>query len=287
MLVVRRGGLGDTLLMLPLLASMRREQPGAPLHLAGVREFVDVLRHFGAADGARSSESLRSWALADGLLTRQPAPSQLDGWTRIVADDPAFLRLQGRCRVQVFDPRPARPDVPLALQIAAQLQLAVDPAEACLVGAATGRCDGTIVLAPGSGAPWKCWPRDRWLELARRLAARAVAPTVVIGPVERERDDPRGWCWPEGTGFLADLDCVALAERLATARAFVGNDSGPTHLAAALRVPTVAIFGAGMPRVYAPPGAVVVEGDGAAPPSASVEAVAAALATAAGITGPW
>jgi ADP-heptose:LPS heptosyltransferase len=80
---------------------------------------------------------------------------------------------------------------------------------------------------------------------------------VVVGPAERERDDPMRWPWPAGTAFLADLSCVELAQRLCAARAFVGNDSGTTHLAAALLLPTIAIFGASEPRVWAPPGAHV------------------------------
>ena len=88
------------------------------------------------------------------------------------------------------------------------------------------------------------------------LAGRLEAPAVfAVGPVERER-------W--GEAVLARLAAVAavveptlaeLAGLLAAAGVFVGNDSGPAHLAAALGTPTVALFGPTDPRHFAPPAA--------------------------------
>jgi ADP-heptose:LPS heptosyltransferase len=54
--------------------------------------------------------------------------------------------------------------------------------------------------------------------------------------------------------FVEPADTIELAHALAAARAFVGNDSGPAHLAAMLGVPTRALFGGGEPRVFAPIG---------------------------------
>jgi ADP-heptose:LPS heptosyltransferase len=81
---------------------------------------------------------------------------------------------------------------------------------------------------------------------------------------------------------------VALAQGLATARAFAGNDSGTTHLAAALRVPTVAIFGPGEPRVFAPVGdhVRVVRERTTGPPDVPVANVLAALDAASHASGP-
>src|SRR4030095_7672823 len=57
-LVVRRGGLGDTLLMAPLLRALRRRHPGRGLHFAGVREFAEILLQHGVVDRVLSSEDL-------------------------------------------------------------------------------------------------------------------------------------------------------------------------------------------------------------------------------------
>ncbi|HZN37163.1 MAG TPA: glycosyltransferase family 9 protein, partial [Planctomycetota bacterium] len=128
------------------------------------------------------------------------------------------------------------------------------PRDAYLRPARVQAADGPVWLAPGSGSPGKCWPRARWLELARRLASAGVRVDVVVGPVEQERDDPRQWPWEAEVAFVVEREPAAFARRLAEASAFVGNDSGPSHLAAMLAVPTVAIFGPTVASIWAPVG---------------------------------
>ena len=270
-LVLRRGGLGDTLLMVPVLRAVAREHPAIRLEFTGVREFADVLVAYGIVAVARSSEDLALWSPE---LARQ----RLAGFHHIVADD---ARVQtaaptAAC-VQVFEPRP-RDRTPLSQQIAAQLGLALHlPGDANLqVASADPR--GPFVLAPGSGALAKNWPRAHWLELAAALP-RDRELEVVVGPTEQERDDPRAWPWPRAVTFLADLSVVHLAQRLAAAAAFVGNDSGPTHLAAMLGLRTVALFGGGDAAVFGPlgPRVVVVQGERADIATITPEQVAAVV----------
>lgn len=101
---------------------------------------------------------------------------------------------------------------------------------------------GFAVIHPFSGSPKKCWPLDRYRELARRLAM------------------PVRWCaGPEDQlpGAVRIDDLYELACWLATARLYIGNDSGVTHLAAAVGTPVLALFGPSDPRVWAPRGAHV------------------------------
>ncbi len=100
---------------------------------------------------------------------------------------------------------------------------------------------GFAVIHPFSGSSRKCWPLDRYQELARRL----------------EMTMPVRWCaGPED--MLPDAvriaDLYELACWLATARVYIGNDSGITHLAAAVGTPVVALFGPTDPRIWAPRG---------------------------------
>ena len=100
---------------------------------------------------------------------------------------------------------------------------------------------GFAVIHPFSGSPRKCWPLNRYQELARRL----------------ERHMPVRWCaGPEDPlpGAVRIDDLYELACWLATARVCIGNDSGITHLAAAVGTPVVALFGPTDPRVWAPRG---------------------------------
>lgn len=111
------------------------------------------------------------------------------------------------------------------------------------------------VIHPGSGGREKCWPLERFVELGRSLPGPMVA---VVGPVEADR-------WGEGgiaalareLPVLADLSLEDLAGVLAEARGFVGNDSGPAHLAGALGVPTVALYGPTKREHFAPLGPAV------------------------------
>lgn len=102
------------------------------------------------------------------------------------------------------------------------------------------RTDGDFaVIHPFSGSPKKCWPLDRFQELASRLP---MPVRWCAGPEEQLPDAVR----------IDDL--YELACWLATARVYIGNDSGTTHLAAAVGTPVVALFGPTDPRVWAPRG---------------------------------
>jgi len=144
--------------------------------------------------------------------------------------------------------------------------------------------DGAVVLHPGSGAAAKCWPADRFRSLADALRGEGRRVQVVLGEAERAR-----WHEAEIRRWRAAFDVrlsdslVDLESLLGEAGAFVGNDSGPTHLAAEMGVPTVALFGPTLPHVWRPigPNTTVL-----APPSPSamdwlaVDPVARAVAAA-------
>jgi heptosyltransferase-3 len=251
-LVHRRGGLGDTLLMLPVLRCLRRRWPAARVTLAGVAEFGAVLAEHGAADAAVATDTLAVWAAGLDSAAGAAARAALAAFDVVVIDQ-ALPAWPDGPQVLAFDPTRVAVAVPFGLQLARQLGLAPSwPDDAWLLPPRLGTT-GTVVLAPGSGGRAKCWPRERWLALAARLGA-GPPPAVVVGPTEVERDDPRRWRWPVPVGFVVDRTATGLAAELAAARAFVGNDSGTTHLAAMLGTPTVALFGPTDPSVWAPVG---------------------------------
>jgi ADP-heptose:LPS heptosyltransferase len=100
------------------------------------------------------------------------------------------------------------------------------------------------VIHPFSGSARKNWPLERFLEVASRLA---LPVRWCAGPQEPLP--------PELTGDAARFeDLYELACWLASARVYIGNDSGITHLAAAVGTPVVAVFGATDPAVWAPRG---------------------------------
>jgi len=97
------------------------------------------------------------------------------------------------------------------------------------------------VIHPFAGSRKKRWPMQRFREVARRLGER-MAVEWCAGP-----DDEL----PEARRFA---DLYELACWLATARLYIGNDSGPTHLAAAAGTPVVALFGPSAPAIWSPRG---------------------------------
>lgn len=104
------------------------------------------------------------------------------------------------------------------------------------------------------------WPRPSFARLAQRLLAEDGLPTVLIGS-RTERDvcaevcalarDERGRAPLDLSGELSTGELSALLSRCT---AFVTNDSGPMHLAAALGAPTVGLFGPETPLLYGPLG---------------------------------
>lgn len=98
------------------------------------------------------------------------------------------------------------------------------------------------ILNPGAGWGAKRWPADRYGEVARGLARLGLRTILNYGPGEdelvRTAENASGGAAQGMKCTISEL--IALTRR---ARIFIGGDTGPLHLAAALRVPVAAIFG--------------------------------------------
>jgi Glycosyltransferase family 9 (heptosyltransferase) len=128
-----------------------------------------------------------------------------------------------------------------------------------------GCADGPIVVHPGSGGVDKCWPIERYEELINLFNGQDRRVLPLLGEAEAERwpgDRLDHWARQMGAKVFGTLH--ELHDALAGASAYVGNDSGPTHLAAQLGLPTVALFGPTDPKRWAPLGPAVTV---LAPPS--------------------
>ena len=98
------------------------------------------------------------------------------------------------------------------------------------------------LVNPGAGWGAKQWPAERYGEVACALAVRGILSVVNYGPNEEELAEA---VRVHSAGTATPLRC-SIAELIALtrrARLFIGGDTGPLHLAAALQVPVVAIFG--------------------------------------------
>jgi heptosyltransferase-1 len=125
-----------------------------------------------------------------------------------------------------------------------RVEFPADPAAERMVRETLAR-DGIreyAILNPGAGWGAKRWPAQRYGEVARCLCNQGLHCVVNCGPGEEELgEEVTG-----ASGGLAKALTPTITELIALTRGaklFVGGDTGPLHLAAALRVPVVAIFG--------------------------------------------
>jgi len=276
-LVLRGGALGDFLVTLPALGLLRRRWPAARIELAGNAVAGTLAVHRGVLDAVHSQHEARWLALFAGAPLPPPLAEWLTGFDLIVNfwPDPdgelaRLFPLRPDQRYLSGDAHPTvgpaaahycrplrelglRPDrfdfalAPLTGSGGEETRRRPTPAQKVLT-VAPGPRPRRIALHPGSGSPAKNWPIDRWLALARWLRDERGADLLwVVGPAEA----PVARAPREATA--ANLPLETLIDQLAGCDAFLGHDSGVSHLAAAVGLPGALWFGPTEPAVWAPP----------------------------------
>jgi heptosyltransferase III len=263
-LVVRVGALGDLILLRGVVASLRRDGAFVTL-LAPTRPGSAIVN----PDDGSLAQKLVPWesaelarALADDSAAALPTLLGKFDLSLCYSRDADLARRLGAVadRLVVHDPAP-----PPATHAAAWLMqpvaaLGLAPAAAGTISPTTEEAraaaiwrerlpEGFLTMHPGSGSAGKNWPVDRYAALARRLGDRPWL--LSLGPAD-EAAEPLAR--EPNAVVTRDLPPRALGALLARAGVYVGNDSGVSHLAAAVGVPTVALFGPTSPDVWAPVG---------------------------------
>lgn len=259
--IVRPGGLGDTILTLPAL----RRRAGDRLTLVGsswaeaIRPLapfpLEVVRFDGARllplfDPSAEEDPTGLFSGADEVILYTDTPGEA-----LAANAKRF------CRQTILWPVTPPAGVHAADHFAAALgeggpavpELRV-PEEYLRWGRnwveeRFGPGAVPAAIHPGSGGRRKCWPAARFAEVARRLGRPVVA---IEGPADG--DACREFLSEVRGVRAAGLTVPQLAGLLAGCALLVGNDSGVSHLSAALGIPTVAVFGPTDPAVWAPRG---------------------------------
>jgi heptosyltransferase-3 len=108
-----------------------------------------------------------------------------------------------------------------------------------------------VVIHPASLMATKRWEPARFGEVARELSSDGFTIVVTAGPGE-EAFASQVAREVEGIVILLGLSIPELAELIRGARLYIGNDSGPMHLAAAVGTPTVAVWGSSDSRRWRP-----------------------------------
>jgi hypothetical protein len=268
-LIIRPGALGDTLMLLPLLAAL---EGVAGTVAAGRRPGIEVLRSRGIrcedveAGGWHAlfeeRPDARPPAVAD-LRPRRVLAFLNDADGRVGRNLEALFPEAG---IRVFPGRPREAgSVHAALHLARcadRAGLPVDP-DACVSAAAgtpllrpgSDRGERTgLVVHPGSGGRRKNLSFGFWSAFLDRIQGR-VETTLLLGPAE-EPLLPRFESRISGKALRAAFspDTAGLLSLLGRAACCVGHDSGISHLAAMLGTPTVALFKESDARVWRPLG---------------------------------
>ncbi len=259
--IFHRGALGDSVLLWPRLRVLRAGGHAVML-VTDASKGKLAARELGIAH--EDAERPRFHA-----LWQEHAPIEAVRGVSLVIDHVGPKPCLGIQNTDLTEEPPSRWHENLARMFpGAAIESVLPPtgAEARALSAADSRAmpalrenaGGAIVMHVGAGSEAKRWAMERWVELGAALRSEGHTVELIAGEVEAERLSGRERAAFEGAGgrFLATLE--ALADVLGAARVFVGCDSGPTHLAAQLGVPTVALFGPTDPAVWGPAGPRVV-----------------------------
>jgi hypothetical protein len=288
-LVIHPGALGDVLQAVPALAALRGLD-GTRLVLAAQTHLGALLTGVGAVDATVPFESLGLWALfADGSLPFS-VESRLSGLDRVVswfgAGDAAF-----RDRLRAIVPRalvaPPAPAADSALTVWEHLAATLAPwgvdapgdvgpltvpdswrAEAshALSRLRFDRDRPLLVVHPGAGAKWKRWPAEFLARAVRHVVAGTGCQVLVHqGPADAPAVGELCERLDLSTARLIEPALPLLAATLIEAGAYLGPDSGVSHLAAAVGSAAVILFPRATAERWAPwsPTAIpLVVGDG-------------------------
>lgn len=258
LLAVHQGALGDIVLTFPTLMSLR--MVFSRIHLICRGEVGRLARHLGAVDKDFTTESAAFSSLygqpSEGIARQVRAYDAVLLFSFSEALEKA-IRAIGPENVHRVPPRPA-PEAPVhvAPWLMDQVRIAgllPDDAPSVPPFFAPGRpatVDGDrVILHPGSGSPMKNWPLRHFLEAAKHLAGAGRSAEFLVGPAEEKLADVVA---KEGFPVRTFPELTGLADWLREAGGFIGNDSGVSHLAGFLGVPTVAVFGPSDPRQWRP-----------------------------------
>lgn len=114
-----------------------------------------------------------------------------------------------------------------------------------------------IIIHPGSGSRKKCWPISNFVKVASSIGANGKQPEFILGPAEYDLYDILMQSKRLNANVHKIEKLTELAGLLKTGGGFIGNDSGVSHLAAFIGLPTVVVFGPSDPKTWKPMGRAV------------------------------
>lgn len=260
-LIIRGGAIGDFVMTLPVLEALRRRWPGSYIELLGYPHIASLALAGGLADAVKSLDRASTALL---FVPEQPLPTEMALFVRSFdmvinflydPDDAVRTSLTQAGVRQVLSVPPQPRGVPAARHLMKPLEeLAIYPEgepypslrlkdEPVKAGREKlAGCPAPVVFHPGSGSSRKNWPLAGFFAVAERVERAGFDPVFSFGEADTAVADEFG---KSAARFrvLPKLTLVELAGALAASQGYVGNDSGVTHVAAAVGIPVTAVFG--------------------------------------------
>ncbi|TAK98633.1 MAG: hypothetical protein EPO07_11700 [Verrucomicrobia bacterium] len=289
-LVIRGGAIGDFILTLPALAALRNQFSEAHLEVLGYPHIAQLALIGGLVDRVQAIEAraLAGFFARNGELA-EDLRDYFSGFNIIVSylydPDEIFQANVKRCSAAQFIVGPHRPDeserIPAAKVFLKPLErLAIFDADAVprinLLGTRSTASQTlenseeasgdavervpTVAFHPGSGSERKNWPEAKWSELSLKLANETKLNLLLVGgEAEGERLARLAAKLPAGRcEIIQRIPLREVAVRLKSCAAFVGHDSGISHLASALGLPCLVLWPHTIEEIWRPPGERVI-----------------------------
>jgi heptosyltransferase III len=240
-LVVRACAVGDFVLNMPALQALHRSRNNVRFTLVGHPSTLELARDFVPVEATHSIER-EPWS----RLFYQPITGlSFESAVVWMRDPVVFQNLRGSGLPDVFRAEPFPEFGHAATHLLRTLGLPEPP-----LPDLWKQETSDIIIHASSGSPRKNWPY--FDELTRQLGESCVS-LWEEPPKDSMRVDGL-----VGSGkrprMLVKQSLIEVSQHLRKCRAYIGNDSGITHLAAYLGVPTIALFGPTNPRVWGPIG---------------------------------
>lgn len=278
-LIFRPGAIGDTLLCFPILQTLREQFSHPHITFVGNAAVLPLAQAFGLTDEVFDYEDPQWGRLfsnagiaptskifgktTPSLYTLLQQTDMVICWMRdsdgIVEHN---LHALGIERVIVAPGRPSEGEHTHIVKHLAQtvgIELNPEHFHYHLPLQASQPHIQNIAIHPGSGGRHKCWPTASFAETITALRDRGIPILLLAGPADHEclADLLNHLASPPDPALLkimVDAPLLEVAKQLQLCRGYLGNDSGMTHLAALLGIPTIALFGPSDPLIWQPLG---------------------------------
>ncbi len=244
--VVRPGALGDTLLTLPLLYSILENNPSHHVTLLGSGAYKEIIPKEFEFKAVDQPDSL--WMFQPEQRMDDPILKPCDIAYVILKDPNDVIFRLGHMGVQeIFSASPVPcPGLNIVESLHTQLGISVPRRRPMLKGYSGNKPWNVAWFHPGSGGRTKLAPLRLFRQISTVLKERTGCEIVVtLGEADMEIKANEEWgLWLEQSGaeILEHRPLTEICAKMSSARFFIGNDSGMSHLAAHLGVFSVLFF---------------------------------------------